>query len=325
MTRLYPFIEVTVGGKPVSAGFYSRLNSATIHDAPGQDADTCELTFDDAGNAIEMPVAGSIIMVKFGFRDAGSWKMGLFEVEKPRITGGEGGEFLILSGRSAAMGKDVKEPGSEHFDEKTIGGIVQELASRHGYSAKVSPELASIQLPYVARHGQSTADFLTRLADRNGALFAVKDGKFLFLKRGGLPALSIDKNQCESWEFTVEPRPKFSKVEAPWFERTTGKTHFERHSTGLEGPSKRLRTVFNSQSEAKSAASSEGDRLSRATGSGSVTLAGMPEAMADAPIITTGFRAEANGEWRAASVEHSYGETYMTTIELEAPEAGKKT
>lgn len=76
--------------------------------------------------------------------------------------------------------------------------------------------------------------------------------------------------------------------------------------------------------EAKAAASSEGDRLGRATGTGSITLAGLPEAMADAPILTTGFRAEANGLWRAASVDHTFGDTYMTTIELEAPEAGKK-
>lgn len=321
--RSHPFIEVTVGGSPVSAGFYQRLNSASIHDAPGQDADTCELTFDDAGNQIAMPATGSIITVKFGFRDGGSWKMGVFEVEKPQIKGGASGEFLILSGRSAAMAKEVKEPGSEHFDEQTIGSIVGDLAGRAGYGSKVSPELASIQLPYVARVNQSPADFLTRLADRHGALFAVKDGKFLFLKRGGLPPLTIDKSMCESWDFTVEPRPRFAETEAPWFDRATGQTKFESHSTGLEGPKKRLRTVHNSAEEAKAAASSEGDRLGRATGTGSITLAGLPEAMADAPILVTGFRAEVNGLWRAASVDHAFGDTYMTTIELEAPEAGK--
>jgi len=324
MTRVYPFIEVTVGGRPVSTAFYSRLNSASIHDAPGQDSDTCELTFDDSGNEIEMPAPGAIIMVKFGFRDTGLWKMGLFEVEKPQIEGGEDGEFLILSGRSAAMGKDIKEPGYEHFDEKSIGEIVNELAGRHGYGARVSPELASVQLEYVARPGQSTADFLTRLADRHGALFAVKDEKFLFLKRGELPALTIAKHMCESWEFTVEPRPKFANVEAPWFERATGRTRFERHSTGLNGPLKRLRALHNSSSEAQAAAASEGDRLGRATGTGSITLAGMPEVMADSRIVTTGFRPEANGEWRAASVEHSFNDTYMTSIELEAPEGGRK-
>ena len=47
-----PFIEVTVDGQPVSSVFYSRLVSASLQDATGQDADTCELAFDDEGNAL---------------------------------------------------------------------------------------------------------------------------------------------------------------------------------------------------------------------------------------------------------------------------------
>lgn len=323
MDRSRPFIEVSVSGKPVSSYFYSLLSSASIRDLPGQDSDTCELTFDDSLNQIAMPPAGAIITVKFGFRDAGSWKMGVFEVEKPKIKGGADGEFLVLSGRSAATAQDLKEPSSEHFDDMTIGGIVEQLAGRHGYDAKVGGELASVKVPYIARIGQSPVDFLTRLADRHQALFAVKDRKFLFLPRGSLPALTIDKSECESWEFTVEPRPRHSAVESQWFDRATGKLMTETHSTGLQGPVKRLRTVLNSQAEAKAAAVSEGERLARATGTGSITLAGRPEAMADAPIVTTGFRSDANGEWAAASVDHEFSDTYMTTIELEAPGTGK--
>ncbi len=49
----------------------------------------------------------------------------------------------------------------------------------------------------------------------------------------------------------------------------------------------------------------------------------MPEVLADTPLNITGFRPEANGAWRAGTVTHQYTETYMTTIELEAPEEGK--
>ena len=55
MDRSRPFIEVDVDGKTVSSAFYTRLSSATISDAPGQEADTCELVFDDQGNAIAVP------------------------------------------------------------------------------------------------------------------------------------------------------------------------------------------------------------------------------------------------------------------------------
>lgn len=324
MARFVPFIEAEVNGKPVSSTFYARLVSATITDAAGQDADTCELKFDDANNDIEIPQKGAKLNIRFGFRDAGSWKMGVFEVEKSTINGGDSGEFITLSGRSADMRQDIKEPTSENFDDATIGSIVSELAGRHGFGSKVSDEFASLKITYVARVNQSASDFLTRLADRYGALFSIKDGKFLFLKRGILDAITIQRKQCVSWNFTVEPRPKFGTIEAGWFDRDTGKTSFENHLTGLEGPVKRMRAVFNNADEAKTAASAEGDRGARATGSGSINLAGLPEIMADTPIICAGFRPEANGLWRAKTVTHTYGDTYTTSIELEASEEGKE-
>lgn len=323
MERYLPFIDVRVDGRAVSAAFYSRLNKATITDAPGQDGDRVELTFDDTGNEIAIPAEGARLDVTFGFRDGGAWKMGSFVIEKTRVAGGPEGETVTLSGRPADMRSDVKEPLSEHFDDATLGGVVEELAGRHGMDAKVSPSLSGIKLPYIARVNQSAVDFLTRLADRYGALFSIKDGKLLFLERGLQAGLTIDRGQCESWDFTLEPRPRHGATEAAWFDRATGETHFEAHSTGLEGPIKRLRNVLPTKAEAKAAAASEGDRLGRATASGTLKLAGTPEAMADMPITATGFRPEVNGLWRAGTVTHEYGETYMTSIELVAPEEGK--
>lgn len=324
---LYPFIEVSVNGAPVAGAFYTRLVSATIHDAPGQEADTVELRFDDGRNAIAMPAKGALIAVVFGFRDAfglgAGQKMGSFVYEKSGIEGGEGGEFLTVSGRSADMRSDVKEPLSEHFDDKTIGDIVGELAGRHGLGSKVDPALGAMTLGYVARYEQSAADFLTRLADRVGGMFAVKDGKFLLLQRGILPTTVIDKSECESWSFDVEPRPLFGKVQAGWYDRSKNAVAYEEEATGRDGPAKRLRKVFASAAEAKAAAKSEGQRLGRATGSGSITLAGRPDIMADAPIQTTGFRTGASGLWRCGGIDHVYDDTYKTIIELEAPEEGK--
>lgn len=324
MDRSRPFIEVSVNGKPVSNAFYSRLTSARISDAPGQKADTVDLTFDDAGNEIEMPPTGALITVRFGYRDIGASKMGVFTIEKPKISGGSEGEFLSLSGRSADMRSDVKEPLSEHFDDQTLGSVVETLAKRHGYRAKVAQEFASIKLPYIARTEQSSVDFLTRLADRHGALFSVKDTTFLFLRRGEILApITIYRNECESWEFDIEPRPQYSATEAGWFDRSKGEVEYETYSAGSTGPRKRLRNIHASPVEAKAAAKSESERLGRATGSGSLTLMGRPEVMADAPLVTQGFRKEANGRWRVAGVDHTFEETYMTTIKLEAPETGK--
>lgn len=323
MSGLFPFIEVSIGGRPVSDMFYQRLNSATIHDEPGQSADTCELTFDDQDNEIAIPAANDIIDVRFGYRDTGAEKMGQFVVERPTIEGGDDGEFLIIRGRSARMAPDIKEPLSEHFDGMTIGQIVRQLAARHGFQAKVDPAYANEQIDYLARTGQSTMDMLTRLGDRYGALFAIKGQTFLFLQHGQMPSQVISKSDCESWSFEIEPRQRYGKVEAGWFDRATGQTVFETSSTGLEGPVKRLRTIFSTPAAAQAATKGEGERMGRSTGSGSLTLEGRASLLADYPIVTTGFRAEVNGLWRVASIDHSFDDAYMMTVELEAPEEGK--
>lgn len=326
MARDRPYIEVYVNGVPVNSAFYARLNSASIVDATGQDSDNIELTFDDAGNEIAIPEEGASILVNFGFKGVGSFVIGTYIVEQVRQSGGQDGEFLYLTGRSADMRGDLKEPLSEHFDEDTLGGIIQTLAKRHGLDAVVSESLASKQIKYVSRLDQSVVDFGTQLADRYGALFSVKGGKLIFVKRGEgrMPAITIDRSQCDSWDIETNPRLRYGKVKTKWFDRDTGETMFETASTGLEGPVKTIRHVFTSQDDALTAAEAEGERLNRGTSAGTITLAGMPEVAAEVDIQLTGFRPTINGKWRAGAVRHQYDDTFMTTIELEAPEDGKR-
>ncbi|MBL6431653.1 MAG: hypothetical protein HPM95_12950 [Alphaproteobacteria bacterium] len=83
--------------------------------------------------------------------------------------------------------------------------------------------------------------------------------------RPDLPALTIAKSDCRDWSFDVDPRPEYGLTSAKWYDRATGKTEIETERTGMQGPERRLRHVLPTQAEAKAAAKSEGERLSRAT------------------------------------------------------------
>ncbi len=214
---------------------------------------------------------------------------------------------------------------SEHFDHKTVGEIVETLAKRHGYQAKVSPEFTHKTLPYVIRTDQSAVDFLTRLAERMQARFLIKDNKFLFLSGNNLPAITLAKHDCSSWEFTLEPRTQYGSVESTYFDRSQGKQLSVKYRTNLQGPTRRLRCCYTSREEALAAAASESDRLCRSMGSGSLVFEGRPEIMADQPLILQGFREQINGSWKAETVTHRYEKQsgYTTEITLEAPDKGK--
>ncbi|WP_375702375.1 phage late control D family protein [Bartonella sp. AA89HNZF] len=325
--RTHPFIEVRVGDKLVHEVFYQRLLTATITDHAGNEADTFEAEFDDSGNDLEVPSSNSTLQVIFGYENSISAFMGRFVVESVVSIGGSDGEILRLCGKSASMRKELKEQASEHFDHQTISEIVETLAKRHGYQAKVSPQFVKQTLSYVIRTDQSAVDFLTRLADRMQARFLIKDNKFLFLSGDNLPALDIHKHDCSNWEFTLEPRTQYGIIEASYFDRSTGQQCQVKHQTGFSGPVRRLRSCYPCQEEALSAAASESDRLCRAVGSGSLTLEGRPEIMADQPLILQGFRGQINGPWKAATVTHCYEKQsgYTTEITLEAPNKGKES
>ncbi|AFR25993.1 hypothetical protein [Bartonella sp. MR168JLCBS] len=47
-------------------------------------------------------------------------------------------EILRLCGKSTLMHKEIKDQSSEHFDNQTIGKIVEPLAKCHGYQTKIS-------------------------------------------------------------------------------------------------------------------------------------------------------------------------------------------
>ncbi|TCT41136.1 phage late control D family protein [Martelella mediterranea] len=319
-----PFIEAKVNGSAVRDGFYNRLVSASIVDNTQDTADTCELTFDDADNAVAIPPAGAKLQLDFGYRPGGAARMGLFEIEKPKIRGGSGGEFITLSGRSTDMRKAVKEPADEHFDDMSAGDIVRQLADRHGYDAKVSENFDQLVIPYIARTNQSTADFLSRLARRTGAQFSIKDGKFLFLEPGILAPITIDKAECASWSFSIEPRPTYGNAKAGWYDRETNTVQTTTAETGLEGPSKTLRTTYATKEEAEAAARSEANRQAAKTGSGSITMAGRTDILAGTTINATGFRQEAAGLWYVKSVRHQFSNGYSVQISLEATKEGKK-
>ncbi|WP_273790043.1 phage late control D family protein, partial [Bartonella sp. ML70XJBT] len=228
--------------------------------------------------------------------------MGCFVVESVISCGGSDGEILRLCGKSASMRKELKEQGSEHFDHKTIAEIVETLAKRHGYQAKVSPQFTKQTLPYVVRTDQSAIDFLTRLADRMQARFLIKDNKFLFLSGDNLPLQTIHQQECSHWEFSLEPRTQYGMIEARYFDRSKGQQCQVKHQTGFSGPVRCLRGCYTCKEEAQAAAASESDRLCRAVGSGSLSLEGRPEIMAGQPLLLQGFRGEINGPWKAATV-----------------------
>jgi uncharacterized protein len=332
-----PEIEVSVDGKPVADSFYTVLVEARHRDNEGQEADTLDLTFDDRDNQIELPRKGAEITLKLGYKETGLYDKGRFVVEKASIRGSVSqGQTIAVSAKAADLRKDVKAEGSKAYEGKLFKDIVEEEAAAMGLKAHLDGEVGDISFDYRLKIDQSGIDFLTALADEVGAVLKPAGGKLVVQKRGSaksaggqpLEAIEIFRSDCSEWEIEPDGRMQYGRIEAQWTDPDTGKRRTHKKDTGLKGPPFVLREAYQDEKSAKKAAEAEAGRLNRQTGSGSFTIWGRPGAQAGAPVMLSGFRSGAEGEWRASVVENVFkpgpGGGYVTTVEIKAKEDGKK-
>lgn len=329
---MVPAIRALVDERPVNGKFYSSLVSATIRDESGQDSDKVTLVFDYGNYHISPPGKGSIIQPLFGYVGAGMTSMGSFEIDTITAEGGEDGMFLTVSGHAASFLKKMKQKSSEHFDDTTLGKMLQKVFGDAGGSIQVAGELASKKIEYEAKFDQSPYDFATRLADKHNAIFKPGGGKNIFVPRGSQNMLSggvmsiivIRRSECADWSIQTKPRPQYSEVQTKYYDPDKALTKIEKHKIGGSGPIRTIKHHAKNQDEAKAHSKSEAARLNRDRGTGHFTQYGRMDASAEADVIASGFGPIENGLWRAAAVEHKLDDSgFMTTIEVESPETPK--
>lgn len=328
-----PLLIVKSDNFSITRQFYRRLISAVLTDNNGEETDTLELTFDDRDNAVASPKQGAILEPLYGYQETGVTSMGRFVVTRVTFAGGTQGETVNVTAEAVDFRSGIKERQSEHFDDTTLGAMLETVFSRHDIEIRVDPDLASIPIDYEARFNQSAVDFATRLAERYNAVAKPVSGGYAFVRKGkaasslGAPlaAITVRKRDCESWSFEIEPRPRHGKVAAKWFDRNLGRIRIETVESGGEGPMLSLPHTYKTQDEARRAAQAEGTDANRKTGSGSFTFAGRPELRAEADVNAEGFRPEINGLWRATSLTHEFNDRgYINNLNVEAPEQQKR-
>ncbi len=329
-----PFIHITVNGKEVAGGFYSRLIKFTARDEAGQTSDKATFTLDDSDNAIELPPEKATIVVHGGWRDAEQGPIGTYEMQSIELTGdADEGEFVVIQASAADLKSKLKGVDREHFEEKTFKEIVETIAKRNGMTARVDPELAKIKIPYRARVDTSEIDFLTTLADEHGGVVKPMGDKLVVSKRGAakstggqnLAPILIEKSDCKSWSITPNGRAQYGKVKGAYLDQKTGKRVKVEAETGLKGPDFTMKSPYPTKELAEKAAQAEAQRLTRNTGEGHFQLArGRFDAVAEADVIAgASFRSGIRGAWRSDAVDQVFDENGWTTkVEVKSKEDG---
>jgi phage protein D len=335
---MHPIVTLTVDGTPVAGTFYERLVSLTITDHEGVQADTFEAELNDGPpQFLALPRRGAIVVPSLGYQETGQRRFGRFTVDQ--VNGKCLPYSLSISGKQADLksGK-LKSPKERHWDGKTIGDIVKEIAGETGLEARVSQDMAGKTLDWAGQQDESAIHFLERLARRHGALFAVKDGKLLFVARGaGQSASGSDLDTLvitpamlvkNSMSFDYNDRGAYKKVVAYYQDRDKA----ERREVEVDGDSNgdgiyRIPEPFSSPDEADEAASSKAKKLKSGEGRVSFSTPGDVTIFAGRPVVFSDVRPGVDGvDYVIETATHTYSKRagYVTKVDAKKATSGKK-
>ncbi len=212
-----PFCTVMANGEDITRILMDYVLSIEITDEAEDKSDRITIELDDRAREcdngfLDIPLIGTILSVTIGYEGGKNRDMGAYLIDEISVSSPP--QTLSVTGRAASMNTSYRTPKSQSYHQQTLGNIIQEIAQRNGYTAKVDPALAKIVVRHIDQTAESDMAFATRLAEEYDAVAKPVDGKLVLAKRGEgkaitgetLPVVVIHEKQCTSWDFKYSAR-----------------------------------------------------------------------------------------------------------------------
>lgn len=329
-----PDYQVLIDGKDISGLLRSRLIRLSITDKRGFEADTIEVSIDDADGLVSIPRRGAKMQAHIGWKGEPLYNKGSFFIDDVDHSGPP--DVLTIRGKSADIAGTFQELREASYHEQTLGSVLDVIASRNGFNSLVDEAMASTVLDHMDQQNESDMAFMTRLGKEFDALATIKEGSLLFMPNGGarsasgmaLPEFVITRKSGDTHNFAANDRNEFTGVRARWIDDRAAEVRADERDgsepqflAGSEGNVKVLRRMYARESMAKRAAESEWAKMKRSGATFSLTMAvGEPGLFPEVPVKLDGFKPEINAaKWITKEVRHEVSDSgLVTSLSLES-------
>ena len=324
MSEHIPAFKVSIEDKDLTAVVSPRLINLTLTLCRGDESDRLDIALDDSDGKLAMPPRGAQIVLALGWQASGLVDMGKFTVDEVEHSGAP--DTITLRARSANLIDTFKQQQEHSFHKTTLGAIIEAIAFRNELASGVSARLRDTVVEHIDQTHESDAAFLRRLGRKYDAVATVKNDTLLFIPINqsrtasgkALPVIPITRALGDGHRYHSAESDACTGVRAFW--------HDERYArrrsvvAGVPGNSKRLRTTFANETDARAAAVAEWQRILRGLATFEMSLAlGNPAVFPQSPVTVQGFKPEIDAtEWLSVKVTHSLGGSGFTTrVEFE--------
>jgi uncharacterized protein len=329
---MQPAFRIFANQKDITTAVRDRLLEMTITDEAGIKSDQVKITLDDRlrgdGAVAELPDIGTTLAVALGYVGTGLADMGTYRVDEIDIN--HPPATLTVSAKAADMAGPFRSPKTRSWDKITLGVIVETIATEHGYTPKIDPELGGIVVPHLDQTEESDMALLTRMAGMHDAVAKPVAGHLVLAKQGAaksatgkdLPVIELRARDLTSWSYKHSARKaggsgmeSVGGVKAYWWNPEAGE---RKEVVGGVPPYEELRYVHATEADALAAVLAKLNQGERGQDELSLTLPGDTRLAAECRLRLPDLRPGLPTDWRITKVEHKLsGGGYACNVECE--------
>ncbi|MGV8925237.1 MAG: phage late control D family protein [Ewingella sp.] len=220
--QLAPDFTVTVSGKDITQDVSRRLIAMTLTDNRGFDADQLDIELSDTDGLLDMPPRGAVINIALGWKGQPLTNKGDFTVDEVEHRGVP--DTLTLRARSADYRGSLNSRRDNSYHATTLEAIVSAVALRNNLKPVLAQPFKGVAVSHIDQTQESDTKFITRLAELNGAVVAIKAGNMLFIKPGAavtasgkpIAKITITRSDGDGHTFNIADRGAYTGVSASW-------------------------------------------------------------------------------------------------------------
>lgn len=289
----------------------NRIISIKTVDQAGYLSDSCEIELDDFDGALRCPNTEAKITVYLGYKETGLTKMGVYYVREIEISGARGKVKII----GDALPKALRSQRSKTNDmnlEQYLASIESDL------KVGLADEYKDIDLSNNPQFGESNMSYLTRIANKVGAVTKPTDDHLIFAENmegksatgKKLPTKYIESSEVASYSYTSKETELLGAggtCYAMWYDKNTAE-YYQVHA-GSGDPATEIKGVFSSGKEALAAVQAKVRKIEKNNKNFDFSIEGKPDLFSETPLVLRGFPEKIPTKWIISKIEHTLNST----------------
>ena len=314
--ELTPDFSISING--LSDFPKDRVISISTTDQAGFVSDSCEIELDDFDNALQFPNTEAKVVISLGYQEKGLTKIGTYYVKEVTIDGARRTIKIVAN----ALPKSMRSQKS-----KTNAVSLNEYLSTvdSSLNAELTEDYENIDLSDNPQFGESNINYLTRIANKVGAVAKPVDDYLIFsedmsgksVSGKTLPTKYIEASEIASYSCSfkeTETDGATGTVYANWYDKKTGEYYLVHAGSG--DPETELNEVFSTEKEALTAVQAKVKRVEKNNKTFQFSTEGRADLFAEGPLVIRGFSTKIPINWIISKVQHVLNSNgFVTRVE----------